>query len=269
MPYAEIEGERLFFQDWAPADLAKGRPVVLLHGLGANSASWAMQTNTLIAAGWRCLAIDLPGFGNSPYRKDIVAPGDMASLTARFIQDLRLAPSHIVGVSLGGMVALELGIQAPEAVSSLTLVSTASNLRPVSPAIALYYGLRFVITLALGKDLQARLVARRIFPETEQELLRRELQSEVRQADARAYRRTLLSLVHFDVRGRLSGIKGPVLVVTGGRDTTIPAAKQYELASRIDPWRHEVFPQAGHALNIEQPDQFNALLLEFLDMYGG
>ena len=107
-------------------------------------------------------------------------------------------------------------------------------------------------------------MANRIFPLPEQEYLRSELIEQVKQADPRAYRAWMRSLAQFDVRKRLNELHVPTLVITGSQDTTVPATAQAELASCITGAKQVIIKDAGHAVSVDHPEEFNKVLINFL-----
>ena len=86
----------------------------------------------------------------------------------------------------------------------------------------------------------------------------------VSRADPRAYRKALIALVLFNSSRRLRKIKAPTLVLTGADDSTVSPARQKLLVDGIPGARQEVIPDAGHAVSVDQPEQFNQALIEFL-----
>jgi 3-oxoadipate enol-lactonase len=240
------------------------KPVLLLHGLGANSLSWQFQIPVLQQVGFRSIAPDFPGFGQSTY------PGGRAVLH-RFIEpiealigELQLQRVDVVGISMGGTAALQFALDYPETVNRLVLVNTFANLNVTSPRSLPYFLLRFILVHTLGLPSQAKTVATHIFPEPDQELLRQGLIEEVMQADPRAYRAAMRALAFFDVRDRLSDIKNPTLIITGEQDTTVPVETQTQLANSIHNAKQLMIPHAGHGVTAEKPDIFNQVLVEFL-----
>lgn len=240
------------------------RTVLLLHGLGANSQSWLMQTQALRQAGYHIIAPDTPGFGQSTY------PGGRASI-ASFVQPISsliksagLQNLTIVGISMGGVLALQLALEHPKWVSRLVLVNTFAHLNVTSPRVMPYFLLRFALVHTLGIPTQAKAVAGRIFPYPDQEILRQGLIEQVLQADPRAYRAAMRALGRFDARNRLHEIHLPTLVVTGRRDTTVPIEAQTFLAQGIANAKHVFIEEAGHGVTVEKPEQFNQILVEFL-----
>ncbi len=258
-------GLRMAYLDPNP----EGAPaVLLLHGLGATGASWEMQFPALIQAGMRPVAPDLRGFGQSSYPGSWTMEEVVRDLTA-LLDHLGLDRVHVVGISMGGAVALAFGYMHPERTRSLVLVNTFARLRPRRLRYYPYFLLRFLLVHLMGLDAQARLVAKRLFPRPEQEELRQALLAQIAQAHPRAYRAAMRALVRFDFRSRLSEIPLPALVVTGGQDTTVPPQLQEELAKGLPHARQVVFPEAGHGLIVEDPEGFNRVLVAFLKQVEG
>ncbi len=239
------------------------RPVLLLHGLGSTAASWQAQLTALAEAGFRPIAVDLPGFGRSPYG-GAWSPEEAARAAFALLEDLNAVPADVVGISMGGTVALAAALEFPKKVRSLTLVNTFAALRPQGLRGWAYFALRMVVVHTVGLEVQGRTVVKHIFPKAGQEAMREALLAEIRQADPRAYRAAMRALARFNVVSRLGEIRCPTLIVTGEEDTTIPPTVQAELARGIPGARHVVISGAGHAVIADSPLAFNRALLEFL-----
>jgi 3-oxoadipate enol-lactonase len=245
------------------------RVILLLHGLGADGSSWQLQFPALTALGYRILAPDARGFGQSTYPPD--SPASIQATArdfARLLEQLGINRVDVVGISMGGTHALALTLDCPELVGRLVLVNTFAHLRPRSLNGWLYYALRFVLVHTLGLEVQARTVAARIFPKPDQAELRSTLIQQVIQADPKAYRAAMRALAKFNVKQRLSEIYAPTLVITGEQDTTVPRDVQQQLAEAIPKARQVHLPGAGHALSVDTPLQFNQILIEFLSDLG-
>jgi 3-oxoadipate enol-lactonase len=250
-----------YFLDPHPA----GRPaVLLLHGLGANSASWTFQLPSLIEAGFRPIAPDAPGFSRSPYDGKGWSVATVAQTMADLLAELQTGPAHIVGISMGGVIAQQMAFDFPQRIRKLVLVNTFSALRPESLGSWMYLLGRFAMVHTLGLPVQAKVVARRIFALAEQEELRKMLITTITQSDPRAYRAAMRALALFDSRRRLAEIRNHTLVITGDQDTTVPPLRQKLLVEGIPGARQVVIPNAGHAVSVEQADAFNRELLAFL-----
>ena len=128
---------------------------------------------------------------------------------------------------------------------------------------------RGLITTFRGPAAQAELVARRVFPHSQQEWLREETVKRILAADPIVYRSAMMELVRFDSRKQLGALKMPVLVIRGDQDTTIRLEDQEDLIREIPQARNITIPGAGHAVMVDQPANVNQSLLEFLDTIPG
>jgi pimeloyl-ACP methyl ester carboxylesterase len=242
-----------------------GSPVVLLiHGLGADANSWTLQMPELITAGFRPLAVDIPGFGRSPYDGNGWSIRRVAADMAGLLDELKTGPAHVVGLSLGGTIAQQFALDTPHLTLKLVLVSTFAVLRPGNLSGWLYFLRRFFLVNTLGLPAQSRVVAKRIFPDPRHEQLRMILMETISSADPRAYRKAMASLGLFNSVRRLGEIKAPTLVITGANDTTVSPARQRLLVECIPNARQVVILNGGHAVPVDQGDRFNQELLAFL-----
>jgi len=265
VPFLDLEsGVKLYYQDYRPEKVqgSKARSVLLLHGLGANGDSWLLQVPALTANGFRVLAPDLRGFGRSSYPGRISVP-DMAADMAGLLQALQTGPAHVVGISMGGTVALQLALDYPDLVDRLVLVSTFARLQPYRLAGWFYFALRLILVHTLGLPSQARAITWRVFPKPEQEALRQALYEQILQANPEAYKGAILALARFNVQPRLAQVRVPTLIVTGDEDTTIYPSNQRALLA-IPGSRQVVIPGGGHGVIADHAAEFNQVLLDFL-----
>ena len=242
-----------------------GHPaVLLLHGLGADGASWTLQLPELTGAGFRPLAPDVPGFGQSSYDGYGWSIPRVAAQMADLLAELGTGPAHVMGLSMGGVIAQQFALDFPHLTLKLVLASTFSVLRPENLSGWYYFLQRFILVNTLGLPAQAKVVAQRVFPGPRYAPLREMLVATIARADPRAYRKAMFSLGMFDSRKRLSEIKTPTLVITGAEDTTVMPARQKLLSEGIPGARQETIPDAGHAVSVDQAEIFNRSMLEFL-----
>jgi 3-oxoadipate enol-lactonase len=240
------------------------KAVLLLHGLGANGSSWMLQFAPLIEAGFRPLAPDIPGFGQSTYDGRGWNIRRIAADLAGLLGDCEIDSAHVIGISMGGCIAQQFALDFPQRVDRLILVNTFAVLRPTSLSGWAYFLQRFFLVQTLGLPAQAKFVAHRIFPATDQEFLRQTLIEQVTQADPRAYRAAMRSLGLFNTTRRIGRINAPTLIISGANDTTVPLANQQFLFNHISGARQMIIPAAGHAVSVDQPDAFNTIMLKFL-----
>lgn len=262
MPVLQL-GEQLFiyYLDNNPI----GKPAVLLiHGLGVTGESWGFQLPELIGAGYRAIVPDLRGFGKSSYPGGDNRIEDITEDMACLLSHLSAAPAHVVGISLGGAIALQLALDHTHLVDKLVLINTFAHLRPASLTTWLFYLARGMLISSLGMPTQGRLVGRRMFPGDDLAWLRQQFLRQLSQSNPQAYRSTIHSIIRFNVTDRLEEICAPTLVVTGALDATVTPEVQQLLAARI-PNARQVFIRDGrHAMTVVQTELINRILLEFL-----
>jgi 3-oxoadipate enol-lactonase len=251
----------MFLEDPNPA----GKPAVLmLHGLGTDNQSWAFQLPALLENGVRPIILDIPGFGKSPYGKRKWSIARVAAEIAGMIGKALPVPVTLVGISMGGTIAIQIALDFPGCVERLVLVNTFAALRPRRLNDLAYLVVRFLRANLRGIQTQAELVAQRIFPEPDQEPLRKVLIGSILQSDPAIYRAAMRSLGLFDVKKRLAEISIPTLVVTGTIDSTVSPTVQAVLAANIPGAKQVLIPGGRHAVIADHPDLFNRVLLDFL-----
>jgi len=238
--------------------------VLLLHGLGANASSWTLQFDPLAEAGYRPIAVDAPGFGDSPYRGRGWPIDAYAAQLAELVSDLGASSVHVVGISMGGVVAEQFALDYPNLTSKLVLANTFAVMKPTNLSSWLYLLVRMSIIHTLGMTAQAKIVGERVFPRDDQAELREQFMQQVAKANPHAYRAAMHALIRFDVRSRLYELRMPTLVITGENDTTVPLKNQKILVENIPGARQLLVPNAGHAVSVDSYEIFNQELLSFL-----
>ena len=244
-------------------------PVLLLHGLGAVSTSWGYQIPVLTGMNMRPISVDLPGFGKSIFCGRNWKIRGIAGETADLIKNFISSTCTVIGISMGGTIALQLCLDYPGLVDRLVLVSTFASLRPKRFHEWVYLISRFIKANLRGVNAQAEMVAQRIFPGPDQEYLRETLIRQIHQADPKVYVSAMRALGFFDVTKRLHEISIPTLVISGKDDTTVPLENQSEMASKIHSAQRIIIPGGGHGIIAEQPELFNQVLLGFLEREAG
>jgi 3-oxoadipate enol-lactonase len=253
------------------ADLAyhvrgEGPPLLLLHGLGANAASWQLQVDAF-AHRFRVIAPDLRGSPASRDRLQPHGPFSMAQFAAdarALLNHLEAGPAHVVGLSMGGMIAFQMAIDDPSSFRSMTIVNSGPAVVPRTLAERWTIGVRQVIARLAGPATIARILAPKLFPNPEQGALRASFRATLGANDPRAYLATLNAIVGWTVLDRIAAITLPTLVISADRDYTPVAAKE-EYVRRMPNARLVVVKDSRHALPIERPEAFNAVLAAFLD----
>lgn len=261
MPFIEHRGLRLHYREHNPRRRA-GPAALLLHGLGSCGEDWVLQLPALTPR-YPVLAPDLPGHGRSDPLPGWPRMGDFAAAVADLLLARREPPAHVVGLSLGGAVALQLALDRPDLVRSLTLVNTFARIR--TPRRFSREGTLRMLYLFLGRmDRLGEVVAGGLFPDENQEELRHLAARRLASNRPLPYLKAVLAAMRFDQRARLGEIRAPTLVVAGDRDRTVAMEAKEELARGIPGARLVVIAGSGHATTLDAADEFNRVLLEFL-----
>lgn len=253
----------------------RGDPLVLVHGFGGSLYSWRAVAPALADAGYRVIALDLPGFGYSGRPLDPAAytPAGQAATIAAVLHELGVGeanPAHVIGHSFGGGVGLELAAARAEIVRSLVLVdstlptfSRAPNAdwplyRPLAYFLARTVGLRrFFVRAALEKAYHDDdLVTPALVDAYRSRLALR--------GPASAYRGLTSTIPRERLTIDLRKIEPPTLVVWGEEDALIPLRAGEKAAERIPGAELVTLPDCGHLPMEECPGAFLEAVLGFL-----
>lgn len=238
-------------------------PVVLVHGLGCSSADWARLVAAL-ADRHRVIAPDLGGHGGSPRLRGRPSIAALAGDVAALLTALDLPPAHVVGLSLGGCVALALALDHRERVRSLVLVNAFARPSRAGPRGSLRFLARLGLLACAPMRVVAAHVARGLFPRPEQGELYAAAVASLSATARGTYLRCLWALGTFDVRGRLPEVQCPTLVIAGAEDATVPMRSNTLLHRAIPGAELLVIPGSGHATPHDQPERFNGAVRAFV-----
>ena len=257
--------------------LGQGSPLLLIHGLGASCDYWRYNIRAL-SQGYQVYALDLPGFGRSAKRMDDYSLHFAGEFVAAFLDTQGVDRASLVGNSLGGAVSLQFAVQHPHRLEKLVLVSSGGLGRELPLSFRLLTIPLFgeFITWAWGTRPGMRLTLRSIVYDPQ--VLKDEFVNEMAElARLPGAKEMLLSVARMgiDLRGqnmvllepllrRVPEIEGPTLIIWGAQDPIIPVAHAHIAHQMIRNSRLHIFDRCGHVPQIEKPEEFNRLVLEFL-----
>jgi 3-oxoadipate enol-lactonase len=243
-----------------------GAPIVLLHGLGSSSVDWRFQLPAL-STSHRVIVPDLRGHGRSPRGSGRLTIDAMAGDVAALLDTLHAPPAHVVGLSLGGCVALALALEHPARVRSLTLVNAFARWSPAGARATLRMLARLGLLACAPMPTVAAHVARGLFPRPDQRELCLAAAASLARTPRRTYLACLGGLASFDARGRLGELRCPTLVIAGESDATVSLAAQRLLERSIPGAKLVVNEDSGQVTPCDQPERFNAALRAFVDVH--
>jgi pimeloyl-ACP methyl ester carboxylesterase len=236
-------------------DEVRRPPLLLLHGAGGSSLSFAEVLGQLGPLGRRALAVDLPGHGASPAFRRRPHPRDLLEryrdVVAELGEVLGLGRFQLVGHSMGGAVAQLFALAYPERLSGLVLIATAARLK-VSPALLSAIRERF--------DQLPDLLAEAGFSPALDSALARSWAARQVQAPQEVVLADFEACARFDLRDRIGTVSCPALVVSAADDRLTPPKLQQQLSAMIPGSQHEELSRAGHLLVWERPDRLAALI---------
>jgi 3-oxoadipate enol-lactonase len=235
-----------------------GDPLLLVHGLGYARWGWEPVLEPL-ALSFDVILFDNRGIGESDAPPGPYTAAELAADAAQVLDEARVGRAHVLGTSLGGMVAQELALAAPERVDRLVLACTT----PGGPG-AFPMPERTVQLMTSGATLR-QYVENALAPEPDPELVDRILRH--REATAQpfdAWSAQAAAGATFDALGRIGEIEAPTLILHGTEDAVVDSRNSSLLANRIPDSRVELFPGGGHLFFWEQPDRFVEVVTEFL-----
>jgi 3-oxoadipate enol-lactonase len=242
-----------------------GPLLLLLHGIGSNSRSFRHQLTDLGDC-WSVAAWDAPGYGRSDDPLEPFSLEDLADRAVGLLDELEVESAHVLGVSMGGVVAQLIFHRHRQRVRSLILADTnpgGGALPEPKRSDRVRQRLDALQRLGARGMAEARaphLVRPGAPPELLAELT--DIMAEVRPA---GYRAAAIALGQTDLSSLLGAIQVPTLVIHGEQDTVVPPETGRMLADSIPGARLVLIPDAGHVSNQEQPAAFNAAVRRFLE----
>jgi pimeloyl-ACP methyl ester carboxylesterase len=268
--YVLVDGSRIRY--WVQGE---GDALILVPGLGASVEFWQYNVGPL-ATRYRVYALDVLGFGKSDKEIGEFSLSYAASFMALFMDALGIERASLVGNSLGGVVCAQTGAQFPERVCTLILVDSAGFGRELSPFLRLW-------SVPLLGNLVFR-VYQRAFPSLRRWVFcdSRSIDDEWLRAAAAVLRtpgvrESTLKVARIgvslggqreemltDFRRQVAAMRIPTLIIWGRHDPAVPVAHAYQARDLIPDSEVRILERCGHLPQLERPEEFNGLVLDFL-----
>jgi pimeloyl-ACP methyl ester carboxylesterase len=272
---AEIDGTRVHYVDIGSGD----RTVVFVHGLGGSWQNWLENIPATAAAGYRTIALDLPGFGASAMPEGDISITSYARTVDHLCDHLGLGPVVLVGNSMGGFISAEVAIRHPERVERLVLVDAAGiSTTLYRNRVSERFGR--AITQAGNNggggatDIEAakRLMRRPGYIQLAMGIVARHptllakdlLFEQMQSVGAPGFPGALQAIIDYDILDHVPSIACPTFVVQGTKDFLVPVGDAAEWEERIPDATALILDDTGHVPMMERPVVFNRALLEFV-----
>ncbi|MBY0274216.1 alpha/beta hydrolase [Candidatus Binatia bacterium] len=274
MSIAKVGSVELYYEEHGSGD-----PLLLIMGLAADSQAWMFQIPDF-AKEYRVIAFDNRGVGRSSKPAGPYSIHEMADETAGLLDALKIDRAHVVGVSMGGMIAQELVLRHPERVRALVLACTYpepdADIERTRTFTVQQFGGSIDASGAMHVDLKAinpMMFMQQLLPNVfNQTFIEKELPKLMQIfAGALQYGFSMEAILgqvgavmSHKATDRLHQIKSPTLVITGDADRLVPPAGSEILAREIPNAKLVKIPGGSHGFNFETPDVFNREVLDFL-----
>ena len=250
----------------AYSEAGRGAVVVFMHGIGGNRRNWAEQV-PYFARRFHAIAWDARGYGDSDDYPDALHFPDFAADLHRLLDHLGTHAAHLVGLSMGGRIALDFYAQAPQRVLSLSLVDTFpgydDSFTPEARETFLRLRKQPLLDGKAPRDI-APMIAKTLVSTCAQPAHVQALIDSMAALHKESYLKALEAMTRYEPVADLSKVKVPTLVVVGDQDQLTPPKVARAMAAAVSGAELVVLRNAGHLANIEQPVLFNRVLEDFL-----
>ncbi len=260
----EVSKARLYYEE-----RGSGRPLVLIPGFASGAWSWSWQFDAF-AEKFRVITFDPRGVARSS-----VAAGETVSIssigddTVALLDKLGLENAHVLGISFGGFVALDLALRYPERVDKLVLASTSfGGPNHVAPSMQVLAAFANTEGLNTSERIRKYLTVAfsPAFVESDGNAVDRFCQlREENSVPQEVYMQQLQAALTFNVEKDVGKIRAQTLVITGDEAAVVPAQNSQNLAAAIPNARLEFIRGTGHMAFVERADEFNRVVVNFLD----
>jgi 3-oxoadipate enol-lactonase len=261
MPTIEANGQTLYYEVHG-----EGEPLLCVMGLSADTLSWMLQVPAF-SARHRTVIFDNRDVGRSSLATGPYEIADMAKDALALADALELDSFHLLGVSMGGAIAQELALAAPERVRTLTLAVTFAAGGGWARKLAEVWGAR-VKKISREEHIDELLLLNfsEEFFEDEQRVtwMRGMVLANPNPQSPEAFTRQLEASARHDARDRLPSLSVPAHVIGSEHDILVPIWKAREIAELIPGAQLTVLPAAAHGANVERAEEFNNAVLDFI-----
>jgi 3-oxoadipate enol-lactonase len=238
----------------------KGPLLLFLHGIGGNRNHWLHQVHFFSQHGYRTAAWDARGYGESEDYEGPLRFDDFSSDLARTLDHFGEKKAHLVGLSMGGRIARNFALKHPDRVRTLTLANTSPGFDALSP--------EEVMKFVEERKNRTPESTRRLLGSRASRAAQEALLNSFHALRNDSYLKTLEASVAQDRAAPLEKLRVPTLVITSDEDRLYPPGLVQRMAQRIPGSELVVLEACGHLSNLEQPERFNEVLLDFLKRRG-
>lgn len=263
MAFFEHTGDRYYY-----FDAGAGTPVVLLHGLANTGRAWGPQASALVQQGYRVIIPDLLGHGASGPVARVFTAREQAVAIIALLQHLELESASFAGLSLGGMVALEIATQHPRTVDKLVVAGTFKTMATLPRQRLLNSWIEVLLQpdgcLTRFETSWSDLVGVDFAQSPQGLMYYQAWQAHAAIQAPRGLVQWCEGMKFYDAGPSLNAITAPTLVLAGASDPLSSRAEAQDITDLTPGASMAVVPGGGHVFNVSSAEAFNQHLIEFL-----
>lgn len=257
MATLHVDGADLYYEEHG-----EGEPLVLLHGFGSSTQDWELQV-PVFSQRFRVVVIDFRGFGRSSRTQGPYSVEQFASDTLAVLDHLKIDRFRLLGYSMGGATAFQIGTQMPERLQRLIVVNTLPSFLADTLRKRFEVAMRKMVVRFMGMDRMARVIADRLFPREDQQELRDRVIERYSTNSPHVYLGVLSNLPKWSVREHIDSITAPTLVIAAEHDYT-PLSEKRAYTPLMPDARLDIFEDSRHGTPFDQTERFNETVMRFM-----
>ncbi len=257
MPHLRTHAGRFYYQSEG-----EGPPIVLIHGLGSDHTAFVGPVKDALLAGRRVITMDMRGHGRSTRAGNHYSTDQFADDVAALLDTLHIRCADVLGISMGGAIAMKLAARRPKLVNRLALVATWSNCDDLLAASFEEWAVASRNDNQLLRDLVLIRTATPQFVAANRKFIALFNQFWPT-ASGPAFRKACTACIEHDAAGDLPKIRARTLVIAGTRDLLVPPNYSRDLARQLREAKLKIIDGAGHVPWLDRPDESVRLLTRF------
>lgn len=256
------DGKTISYHDSGTGD----KTILFLHSFGHNKNLWYPQLNHFLELGYRVIAPDMPGHGESSFDPENHTVDLIAKSSIELLQQLGIEKTVVAGISIGGYITLRMWVRQPELISGLVMICTKAEAdsdeikerRRTQIENIQKNGLEFFVETTGPKRVAPYTVENRPWVVDWIKMMNYTVSAEANAATLEAM------AIKEDETHTLETIDVPALILSGSHDIFIPKDSPHNLANGIKQSTHHVIQNTGHVASLENPNEVNGYMEAFL-----
>jgi 3-oxoadipate enol-lactonase len=242
----------------------EGPAVLCLHGIGGGASNFNPQIEDL-SKNYQVISWNMPGYGDAAPLEKTSFQG-LSNAAFDILDTLGIEQTHLIGHSMGGMLAIEMAVRQPSRIASLSLIGATSAFGGPNEEFKDNFVKSRLEPLKTGHsvaDITAKSMAAMLGSKGGTEYSA-DIIAAAKHVSVDAYRSSIECLTHFDRRAEFQELPHPMCLIAGSEDRAAPAKTMEKLAARAQDAKFHCLDHIGHFVQLAAPTQTNAILLNFL-----